>query len=430
MSYCGIPVVLLNCLLALLICCCASSREEYSYVERTSKNGLHPVVIVPGTGGSQLEARLTDEYNTSSATCRRWSWERDWFRIWFDVSVLVGPLTDCFAERVSLVYDPHADEFHNTPGVETRVPYFGTTNGMQYLDPSLKYATAYMSSLVMSIEEVGYIDGKSLFGAPYDFRYGPGNKPYSVGSRYVIALRELVEKAYMLNGDKQVIIVSHSLGGLWVLYFLNQQPLSWRQKYVKHFIPIAAPWGGTLQGMRSFSSGYSLGIPLVNPMRIRSQQRTTESSIWLLPVPEVFGNRTLVVTQHKNYSASDMVPFLRDIGFSKAIAPYQSRIRPLTKHLMAPMVPVTLIFSSGISTPETLIYGEHGFDEQPEIIEGDGDGTVNLCSLSAVISDWTAKPGQDTKVVMIPGMSHNAILSNDVSIKMIVDEILSASSHN
>lgn len=234
----------------------------------------------------------------------------------------------------------------------------------------------------------------------------------------------------MLNGDKQVIIVSHSLGGLWVLYFLNQQPLTWRQKYIKHFIPIATPWGGTLQSMRSFSSGYSLGIPLVNPIRIRSQQRTSQSSIWLLPVPEVFGNRTLVVTPHKNYSASDIAPFLRDIGFPKAIAPYQSRIRPLTKHLMAPMVPVTLIFSSGILTPETLIYGEHGFDEQPEIIEGDGDGTVNLCSLTAVITDWTAIPGQHVKVVMIPQMTHNAILSNDVSIKMIVDEILRASSHN
>lgn len=139
MSFCGIPVVLLHCLLALLICCCASSRDEYSYVERTSNNSLHPIVIVPGTGGSQLEAKLTDEYNSSSALCKRWSWERDWFRIWFDVSVLVAPLTECFAERVSLVYDPHTDEFHNAPGVETRVPYFGTTKGMQYLDPSLKY---------------------------------------------------------------------------------------------------------------------------------------------------------------------------------------------------------------------------------------------------------------------------------------------------
>jgi len=47
-----------------------------------------------------------------------------------------------------------------------------------------------------------------------------------------------------------------------------------------------------------------------------------------------------------------------------------------------------------------------------------------------VIPDWTAIPDQHVKVVMIPQMTHNAILSNDASIQMIVDEILIASSYN
>ncbi|KAH0684714.1 hypothetical protein KY290_021632 [Solanum tuberosum] len=32
--------------------------------------------------------------------------------------------------------------------------------------------TAYMEPLVKALEEVGYRNGKNLFGAPYDFRYG------------------------------------------------------------------------------------------------------------------------------------------------------------------------------------------------------------------------------------------------------------------
>eukprot|EP01018_Ginkgo_biloba_P016551 Gb_35606 [translate_table: standard] len=402
---------------------CAASTEDS---QNTTGNALHPVVIVPGTGGSQLEARLTDEYKARSLFCRRWQSEKDWFRIWFDVSFIVPPLTECFAHRISLVYDPDADEYYNAPGVETRVPDFGTTKAMQYLDPGLKSATAYMSSLVNSIEEVGYVDGKTLFGAPYDFRYGPGKESSSVGSTYVQDLRKLVEEAYRSNGDKQVILVSHSLGGLWVLYFLNQQPLTWRHKYIKHFIPIAAPWGGTVQEMRTFASGYSLGIPLVDPLAVREQQRTSESNIWLLPVPEVFGNITLVITEQKNYTALDMTQFLKDIGFSKGITPYKSRIRPLTKHLVPPRVPVTIIFGTGIKTPESLVYGTRGFDQQPEIIMGDGDGTVNLCSLSAVIADWARTEGQQTKVVRVPQREHNDILSNQDSVKMIVDEILNA----
>jgi pimeloyl-ACP methyl ester carboxylesterase len=282
-----------------------------------------------------------------------------------------------------------------------------------------------MSSLVKSLEDVGYVDGKSLFGAPYDFRYGPGTKSSSVGAKYLENLRKLVEEAYTSNGDKQVILVSHSLGGLWVLYFLNQQPLSWRKRYIKHFVAIAAPWGGTVQEMRTFASGYSLGIPLVNPLLVREEQRSSESNLWLLPIPEVFGNRTLVITEQKHYSASDMPEFFTDIGFSEGIACYKSKIRPLTEHLEAPRVPITLMFGTGISTPEMLVYGEGGFDQQPKVIEGDGDGTVNFCSLSAVISDWSAAEGQTMKVVKIPQSTHTTILKNDDSIQKIVDEILS-----
>lgn len=406
------------------------SRAQSAYTQQNNNiytsSKIHPVVIVPGTGGNQVEARLTADYKPSGLLCRRWNWEREWFRIWFDVPVVLPPLTQCFADRISLVYDPDTDEYYNAPGVETRVPYFGSTEGMKYLDPCFKYITPYMSSLVKSLEDVGYVDGKSLFGAPYDFRYGPGTKSSSVGAKYLENLRKLVEEAYTSNDNKQVILVSHSLGGLWVLHFLNRQPLSWRKQYVKHFVAIAAPWGGTVQEMKTFASGYSLGIPLVNPLLVREQQRSSESNLWLLPVPEVFGNRTLVITEQKHYSASDMPEFFTDIGFSEGIAPYKSRIRPLTEHLEAPRVPITLMFGTGISTPEMLIYGKGGFDQQPEVIEGDGDGTVNLCSLSAVISNWSAAEGQTIKVVKIPQSTHTTILKNNDSVQQIVDEILSA----
>ena len=77
-----------------------------------------------------------------------------------------------------------------------------------------------MPSLVKYLED-GYVDGKSLVGAPYGFRYGRGTKSSSVGANDLDILRKLVEEAYTSNGSKQVILVSHILGGLWVLYFLN-----------------------------------------------------------------------------------------------------------------------------------------------------------------------------------------------------------------
>lgn len=103
---------------------------------------LHPVILVPGAGGNQLEARLTDEYKGTSWLCNRfYPVKKDdggWFRLWFDIGVLLAPLTECFAERMTLYYDLEVDDYRNAPGVETRVSEFGSVQSLRYLDPSFK----------------------------------------------------------------------------------------------------------------------------------------------------------------------------------------------------------------------------------------------------------------------------------------------------
>ena len=104
---------------------------------------LHPIILVPGSGGNQLEARLTTNYKPSSLICRVYPgpFHKDkdgWYRIWFDASVLLAPYTKCFAERMMLYYDSNSDDYLNAPGVETRVPHFGSTQSLLYLDPNLK----------------------------------------------------------------------------------------------------------------------------------------------------------------------------------------------------------------------------------------------------------------------------------------------------
>lgn len=105
---------------------------------------LHPLVLIPGSGGNQLEARLTEAYKPSSLVCYLSAVERrmeGWFRLWFDPTVLVAPLTRCFADRMMLYYHGDIDDYRNAPGVQTRVPYFGSTQGLLYLDPNLKYVS-------------------------------------------------------------------------------------------------------------------------------------------------------------------------------------------------------------------------------------------------------------------------------------------------
>lgn len=102
---------------------------------------LHPLILIPGNGGNQLEARLTAKYKPTSLWCKWYPIKKDsdgWFRLWFDSSVLLSPLTKCFSERMMLYYDSDLDDYYNAPGVETRVPNFGSTQSLLYLDPNLK----------------------------------------------------------------------------------------------------------------------------------------------------------------------------------------------------------------------------------------------------------------------------------------------------
>ncbi|KAL5558692.1 hypothetical protein UlMin_034903 [Ulmus minor] len=393
-------------------------------------SNLHPLILIPGNGGNQLEARLTRDYEASSLVCSRLypvkKSKDGWFRLWFDVSVLLAPFTKCFAQRMMLYYDKDQDDYINAPGVQTRVSHFGSTQSLLYLNPSLKGITSYMAPLVESLEEIGYERDKTLFGAPYDFRYGLAAKghPSKVGSKFLQDLKALIEKASASNGGKPVILVSHSLGGLFALQLLNRNPLSWRRHFIKHLVALSAPWGGTVEEMLTFASGYSLGVPLVEPLLVRDEQRSSESNLWLMPNPNIFGRRTpLVITPKASYSSYDIAQFLNDIGFPEGVYPYETRMLPLMDEIVAPGVPVTCVVGSGVETPETLFYSESGFDEQPEIIYGDGDGTVNMASLLALENLWGDDTNQTLRVIKLPGVSHTSVLKDDDALGEVITEI-------
>ncbi|XP_062212295.1 lecithin-cholesterol acyltransferase-like 1 [Phragmites australis] len=435
------PLALVPALVMVILSLASCGASAARPASRGAEKQLHPVVLIPGAGGNQLEARLTEEYKPSSLVCRVWPPVRGrggWFRLWFDPSVLVAPLTRCFAERMMLFYDSAADDYRNAPGVETRVSDFGSTSTLRYLDPNLKFVTGYMNTLASTLEKAGYEEGRNLFGAPYDFRYGLAGPGHSsqVGSAYLQRLKLLVESACEANGGKPVILLAHSLGGLFALQLLARNPLPWRTAHVKRLVTLSTPWGGSVQEMLTFASGNTLGVPFVDASIIRGEQRSAESNLWLLPTPKVFGNTTLVVSRHHNrsYSAKNMTQFLRDIGFEEGVEPYRTRIRPLVEALPEPGVPVTCLVGTGVDTVESLVFGDGGFDEDPEtVVYSDGDGTVNLSSLMGPIKAWNDSPAQVVEVVELPKVSHSGILNDKSALEQIiriVDSInLNATSH-
>lgn len=86
-----------------------------------------------------------------------------------------GPKVSCFYGSVfnsRLVYDEKTNTVKNAPGVETRVPGFGDTATVEYVDTT--NLIGYFKPMVDALVSWGYERGVSVRAAPYDFRYAPG----------------------------------------------------------------------------------------------------------------------------------------------------------------------------------------------------------------------------------------------------------------
>jgi len=297
--------------------------------------------------------------------------------------MLIGD-TACWADNIKLIYDEKTDTLSNNAGVETRVPGFGNTTGIEELDPRIpRHGSGVFFKMVEALVKAGLVRGQTVRGAPYDFRYAPSSP---VGAEYTGKLRQLIEETANVTGQR-VSLISHSMGCLQTHYLLGQQSQAWKDRYVERWIPISGPWGGSAKELRLHASGDSQGVPLVNPLSIREEQRSYETNFWLMPVPRWFGKQTLVSTNSKNYTAQDYNGFFEDIGFQAGRQLYR-RIANLTSAAEAPGVNVLCMYSLGLDTPESLNYGSKGFDKQPSVVNGDGDGTVNALSLK-LCDQWS-----------------------------------------
>ncbi|GJN30776.1 hypothetical protein PR202_gb19113 [Eleusine coracana subsp. coracana] len=278
--------------------------------------------------------------------------------------------------------------------------------------------------LVRRLEALGYRDGETLFAAPYDFRYAV---PSAVGARYFRDLARLLRRARRLNRGRPAVLVAHSFGCALTYQFLLSRPLPWRRRHVGHAVLLGPALGGFAEGMEGLVTGTGCGLPdaAARPMKARLA-RSQQSALWRLPTPPVFGDRPLVVTAIETYTARDVAAFLEDIGFAEGVRPYVTRVLPIWRDLPAPLVPVTSVIGVGVATPETFVFRtEEGFEGEPEVVYGDGDGTINIVSLVAV-DEWAGVQGQVLKVLRLPGVHHTSFFADDFALTSVVAEIYEA----
>ena len=107
------------------ILCGAGFPDRSPFSQDNDKN---PIILVPGLGGSQIEAKLNKTSTPHPYLCSRKS---DWYQIWVSPVELFPWFIDCFKDNFRRVVDMKTGRTSNSPGVETRVAQWGKTDGIE-----------------------------------------------------------------------------------------------------------------------------------------------------------------------------------------------------------------------------------------------------------------------------------------------------------
>ena len=112
------------------------------------------------------------------------------------------------------------------------------------MDTSIPYGDSdYFHTLVEAMVEAGGVRNVTIRGTPYDFRFAPSDI-------YKNELTRLVEETYVTNNNSPVTLLSHSMGCLYTLWFLNQKSSEWKDQYILRWIPTAGVFGGAGTGIK------------------------------------------------------------------------------------------------------------------------------------------------------------------------------------
>ena len=141
-------------------------------------------------------------------------------------------------------------------------------------------------------------------------------------------MTNLVEHTYELNDQNRITLLSHSMGCLYTLWFLNQKSEDWKNTYILQWIPTSGVFGGAGSGIKQVLSGdiSMVPIPGITGLTVREEQRSYESSMLLLPTLQVWGNKPLIFTPENSYSAANYEILFQKSNFQYGFERYRSVI--------------------------------------------------------------------------------------------------------
>lgn len=235
--------------------------------------------------------------------------------------------------------------FSLPPGVQVTIPNYG--------EPA---SAPVYGQFYAALEKSGYVAGRDLVVAGYDFRLTPDL------AGFLPRTERLIEQTWRRNQRHPVRLVGHSNGPLYAQYLLTHVSAQWKHKYIQGFTAIAgnfpgqgATWSWVFTGVE-IPSGFSLPTTLATA-RSSARLAALSPSTWMSASdPSVFGRREVIIKDSatgRSYTPADTDRLLHDAGLNK--------IRPIVVHYLGfvkfadrkhfPNVDVSGEKGSGLPTP-------------------------------------------------------------------------------
>lgn len=72
------------------------------------------------------------------------------------------------------------------------------------------------------------------------------------------SLKDRIEEEYQACGEKKIYVITHSLGGIVFMCFMQQYP-DIVKRCIRGWMPIACPFKGATKFVEAFIYGYNFG---------------------------------------------------------------------------------------------------------------------------------------------------------------------------